>query len=144
MAFTFATPKSTFYIETVDLEETGNSQKQRLAIAVPNEKSRQKEKRSHTQSETEQGDKSVSLRVADAKARGDKGFRLHAFAKHTLQPNSPFYPPRSLLTPHSAIDHDTSFVQQQVAHDAMFFVRLSKGPSFSSFPRFFFPNTLSN
>ncbi|KAK7378301.1 hypothetical protein VNO80_03740 [Phaseolus coccineus] len=37
--------KSTFCIETVDLEETGNSQKQGLAIAVPNEKSGQKEKR---------------------------------------------------------------------------------------------------
>ena len=35
----FCRRKSTFCIETVDLEETGNSQKQGLPIAVPNEKS---------------------------------------------------------------------------------------------------------
>ncbi|KAK7336694.1 hypothetical protein VNO77_17240 [Canavalia gladiata] len=82
----FATPKSTLSIETVDLEETGNSQKQGLAIAVPNEKSWWKEREATSAtSETIQTDKRVSLRAADAKARGDKGFRLHAFfAKHAL------------------------------------------------------------
>lgn len=76
-----------------------------------------------------QGSRQMSFqRAADAKARGDKGFHLHAFTFCQTRPplEFPKLPPGSHKYSRNATEMTGVFVHYPIARDGMFFVRARK------------------